>query len=610
VPAVGGQEQGDRGALSSPFFRWRNPKHAILSHTNDTIFKSNTPQETKVNSKNRIVIVGGVACGPKAAARARRCDPSAKIAVIEEGNLISYASCGLPYYVSGLIQKRNALLVRSAQDFKSISDIDVMLQTRVESIDRAGHRLNLTNLSTGQSSKIDYDKLVLATGANPVKPALEGRELGGIFSVKDVTDADAILAWVNALGGGKAVVVGAGLIGIEMTDVLSSRGLSVTLVEALGNVLPGALEAEIAAPLAKSLNKKGVILRLGERVSRFEGEAGRVRRVVTEGAIIDADVAIVAIGVRPNVRLAREAGLTIGTTGAIAVNEMLQTSDPDIYAGGDCVENSHLVTGKPVFAPMGSTANKHGRVIGTNVTGGKDTFPGVLGTTVVKALDYHVGRTGLGENEARAAGFDVVTALVPGPDHVNYYPASRDILLKLVADKKTGRLLGGQGLGRGDLAKRIDVLATAITYGGTVDSLANLDLGYAPPYNTPMDPIHNAANTIRNKIAGMAESLSLAQVKERLDSGEDFVLLDVRGQKEWDTWRIEGQQVRLIPQNVLMSRLAELPKDKPIVTTCRGGTRAYQAARMLKGAGFKDVKFAEGCLIAWPYECFGGDKEQ
>jgi rhodanese-related sulfurtransferase len=268
-----------------------------------------------------------------------------------------------------------------------------------------------------------------------------------------------------------------------------------------------------------------------------------------------------------------------------------------------------LVTRNPVYAPMGSTANKHGRVIGTNVTGGRETFPCVLGTTVVKALDAHAGRTGLGDKEARAAGFDVVTALVAGPDHANYYPSSRDILLKVIADRKTGRVLGGQGFGRGVLAKRIDVIATAITFGGTLDALANLDLGYAPPYNTAMDPVHSAANTIRNNISGMAEPLSLAQLKARLDSAEDFVLLDVRAQKEWDTWRIEGEQVRLIPQNILLSRLAELPKDKPIVTTCRGGTRAYQAALMLKRAGFKDVKFAEGCLIAWPYDCFGGDKE-
>ena len=562
-----------------------------------------------MRTSQRIVVIGGVACGPKAAARARRCDPSARITIIDEGSLVSYATCGLPYYVSGAVTRRNALLVRSVADFKNVASIDVLLQTRVEAIDRSGHRISVVSVPTSHASTLEYDKLVIATGSNPVVPNLEGRQLNGIFSVKDVANADAILAWVTTAGVKKAVVVGAGLVGIEMAEVLITRGLEVTIVEALDRILPGALDDEISAILARQLGRKGLALRLNERVLKFEGEEGRVRRVVTAGGTLDADVVIVAIGVRPNVALARSAGLTIGATGGIAVNDTLQTNDPDIYAGGDCVENTNLVSGAKVLAPMGSTANKHGRVIGTNVTGGRETFPGVLGTTVVKALDYHIGRTGLGEAAARAAGFEVTTALAPGSDRVNYYPGAHDILLKVIADARTGRVLGGQGMGRGDLVKRIDVLATAITFGGTVEALANLDLGYAPPYNTPLDPLHSAANVIRNKLAGMAEGLTPAQVKAKLDAGEDFVLLDVRSQKEWSTWRLEAPQVRLMPQDQLLQRLSELPKDKLIVTTCRVGGRAYQAALTLRGAGFKHVQFAEGSLIAWPYESFGGEKE-
>ena len=558
---------------------------------------------------NRIVVIGGVACGPKAAARARRCDPNARITIVEEGSMVSYASCGLPYYVSGAIAKRNALLVRTAADFKNVSDIDVLLGTRVEAIERPGHRVHVVDLSSGVASTMEYDKLVIATGSNPVRPLLDGRDLSGIFSVKEVADADNILGWLASSGAKKAVIVGAGLVGIEMTEVLMARGLQVTLVEAMGRVLPGALDEEIAAPVGRYLAKKGVDLHLGERVVRFEGESGRVRRVVTEESSLEADVAVVAIGVRPNVKLARDAGLALGPPGAIAVNQMLQTSDPDIYAGGDCAENTHLVTGARVCSPMGSTANKHGRVIGTNVTGGRESFPGVLGTTVVKGLECHVGRTGVGEMEAREAGFDVVTALVPAPDRPDYYPGSRDVLLKVIADGKTGRILGGQGMGRGELAKRIDVLATAITFGGTVETLANIDLGYAPPYNTPLDPLHHAANVIRNKISGLAEGLTPAEVKAKLDSGEDFVLLDVRSQPEWNMWRLDDPRVRLIPQNAMLQPLGELPHDKQIVTVCRRGVRAYQAAIALKGAGFSDVKFAEGSLAAWPYDCFGGEKE-
>ena len=558
---------------------------------------------------NRIVIIGGVACGPKTAARARRCDPKAKITIVEQGTLVSYASCGLPYYVSGAVQRRNALLVRSVQDFKNIGDIDVLLGTRADAIDRTGHAVRVTDLASGQSKSLEYDRLVIATGTNPVMPQLDGRDLAGIHPLKDVADADGILGQVTTAGLRKAVIVGAGLIGIEMAEVLLTRGLEVTLIEALNRVLPAALDDEIAAPLARYLSRKGVAIRLGERVVRFEGKDGRVCRVITDKAAIDADLVIMAIGVRPNVALARDAGLAIGPTGAISVNEALQTSDPDIYAGGDCVESTNLITGTKVCLPMGSTANKHGRVIGTNITGGHETFPGVLGTTVVKAMDYHVGRTGLGEKEARDVGFDVVTALVAGTDRPNYYPGSRDIMLKLIADRKTGRVLGGQGTGRGEIAKRVDVLATAITLGCNLDTLADIDLGYAPPYNTPLDPVHQAANVIKNKLDGLADALTPAQLKDRLDSDEDFVLLDVRGQKEWDTWRVDDARARLMPQNSLLQRLGDLPRDRQIVTICRGGTRAYQAALALKGAGFANVKFTEGSLIAWPYDCFGGEKE-
>ena len=557
----------------------------------------------------RILIIGGVACGPKAAARARRCDPDARITIVEQGSLISYASCGLPYYVSGTIQRRGALLVRSAQDFANISEIDVLLATRADEIDRSAHSVRVTNMVTGERSALEYDKLVLATGANAVMPRIEGRDLRGIYPLKNVPDADLMLAEITGGAVKKVVIVGAGLIGIEMCDVLVSRGLQVTVVEAMDRVLPGALDEEIASPLGRYLARKGVDLRLGERVVRFEGQEGKVQRVVTDSRAVDADIVVVAVGVRPNVELARQAGLLLGPTGAIAVTDAMLTNDPDIYAGGDCTENTHLVTGAKVFMPMGSTANKHGRIIGTNVTGGHETFPGVAGTTVVKAMGYHVGRTGLGEKDARDAGFDVVTALVGGTDRPNYYPGSRDMILKLIADRNTGRVLGGQATGWGEVVKRIDVLATAITMGSTLDNLANLDLGYAPPYNSPIDLLEQAANVIKNKLDGRADGLTPAQLKTELDSKEDFVLLDVRSQREWDTWRLDDPRARLVPQNALLQKLGELPRDRRIVTFCRGGTRAYQAALTLRSAGFEGVRFTEGSMLAWPYDCFGGEKE-
>jgi len=316
---------------------------------------------------------------------------------------------------------------------------------------------------------------------------------------------------------------------------------------------------------------------------------------------LDASLVLLSLGVRPNVSLAKEAGLTIGTTGGLVVNEYLRTSDPAIYAGGDCVEVVNLITRKKTLVPMGSTANKHGRIIGTNITGGSDTFPGIVGTAVVKVFDLNVARTGLNEAQARDAGYDIVTSLIPSFDHATYYPGSRDILVKLVAEKSSGQLLGGQAVGTGDTSKRIDVLATALTFGARVDDMANLDLSYAPPYNSAMDPLHNAANVIRNKQTGHAKALTPQEVKNKLDKGEKFVLLDVRSPLEWKAQRIEAPQVKLLPLPELRKRMGELSREDEIVILCRTSIRAYQAERILDGAGFKNVKFMDGSMAAWPF---------
>ena len=279
----------------------------------------------------------------------------------------------------------------------------------------------------------------------------------------------------------------------------------------------------------------------------------------------------------------------------------MQTNDPDIYAGGDCVENINLITRQPMLAPMGSTANKHGRVIGTNIAGGEETFPGVLGTAIAKIFDYNVGRTGLTEAAAIADGYEVVTSLVPGSEHAGYYPENRDIMVKLIVDKNDNTILGGQVVGPGDVAKRIDVLATALTFGAGVDDLADIDLAYAPPYNSAFDPLHHAANVIRNQKSGLARSLSAAEVKRKIDNKDDFILLDVRSHEEYQTGRINASQTRLLPLPELRSRIGELPKDAEIVVYCKSSMRAYQAQRILNGAGFKKVAFLAGSITAWPY---------
>ncbi|OGN98918.1 MAG: hypothetical protein A2Y89_01575, partial [Chloroflexi bacterium RBG_13_51_18] len=510
--------------------------------------------------------------------------------------------CGLPYFISGAV-KEGDLIARQADYFRNVFNMTVFTGTLAMSINPKAKRVEIVDIKTDKHQTLDYDKLVIATGATSVVPGWEGIDLKGIFTLTNIADAMDIRNYMKVLKNKKVVVVGAGLIGLEAAENFTFMGFKVTVLEALGWPLPALLDAEIAAHLEKHLKSKGVKLMFGQRVTGFQGDGnGYVNKVLVGDKGLDAGMVLLSLGVRPNVTLAKEAGLTIGTMGGIAVNEYLQTSDPDIYAGGDCVEVVNLITQKKTLVPMGSTANKHGRVIGTNVTGGRDTFPGVMGTGVVKVFDLNVGRTGLNEAQAKEAGYDIVTSLIPGVDHATYYPGAKDILVKLVAEKGNGRLLGGQVMGPGEAAKRIDVLATALTTGATVDNLANLDLAYAPPYNSAMDPLHHAANVIRNKMAGYARALTAQEVKTKLDKNEKFVLLDVRSQMEWKMQRIEAPQVKLLPLPELYKRMGELSKDDEIVVLCRSSIRAYQAQRILGGAGFKNVCFMDGSLAAWPYE--------
>jgi NADPH-dependent 2,4-dienoyl-CoA reductase/sulfur reductase-like enzyme/rhodanese-related sulfurtransferase len=549
-----------------------------------------------------IVIIGGTACGPKAAARARRLDQSAKITIVEQRDNLSTATCGLPYFISGVVLEKN-LVARQADYFRNVFDMTVFTGTKVTAVNPKAHTVEIVDIKTNKQQTLDYDKLVIATGASPTVPNWEGKDLKGIFTLNNIPDAVSIRNHIATLKNKEVVIVGAGLIGLEAAENFVALGLNVTVLEALGWPLPALLDAEIATHLEKHLKSKGVNLMFGQRVTGFQGDnEGQVNKVMLGNVGVDACLVLLSLGVRPNVILAKEAGLTISTTGGIAVNSHLQTSDPDIYAGGDCVEMVNLITQQKTLVPLGSTANKHGRIIGTNVTGGNETFPGIVGTGVVKVFDYNVGRTGFNEAQAKAGGFDITTSLVPSDDHATYYPGAKGILIKLIAEKSSGRLLGGQIVGLGDVAKRTDVLATAITMGAKVDDLANLDLGYAPPYNSAMDPLHQAANVIRNKRDGLARGLTPQEVKNKIDKNEKFILLDVRSTAEWNAQRIEVPQVKLIPLTELRQRINELTKDDEIVIYCRTSIRAYQAQRILDGAGFKNVSFMDGSLNAWPYD--------
>jgi len=396
--------------------------------------------------------------------------------------------------------------------------------------------------------------------------------------------------------------VGAGLIGMEVSEALVTRGLTVSIVEMLPTVVPALLDADLAQHLQRHLSVKGVQVHTGTRVASLESDdTGRMAAVVTDTGRIEADLVLIATGVYPNVKLARDAGLEIGETGAIKVNAHLQTNDPDIYAGGDCVENLHRLTGKPCYVPLGSTANKHGRVIGDNVTGGDNAFPGVLGTVIFKAFDVSVGRVGLSEKDCASHGIPCLVALTPGPDRAHYYPTAKPMVLKVVSHAETGKLLGVQAVGAGDVAKRIDVAATALSFGATSRDLTELDLAYAPPYSSAVDLLAHAANVLDNKAKRIAQAISPAALKAKLDAGEEFMLLDVRSPKEVAAAPFNDARVVNIPLGMLRTRLSELPRDKEIVAFCKISVRGYEAQRILNGEGFDNVVFLDGGLMAWPY---------
>jgi NADPH-dependent 2,4-dienoyl-CoA reductase/sulfur reductase-like enzyme/rhodanese-related sulfurtransferase len=552
----------------------------------------------------KVVIVGGVAAGPKVASKVIRLMPNAEVTIVEKGKLLSYAGCGLPYYVSGVVKEQAELMstpigvVRDPVFFQKVKNVHVLNQTEATEIDRPGKRLRIKSVADASESWLDYDKLVLATGASPVVPPIDGVGLDNIFTLHGVRDAEGIKSVLADQGARDVVIIGGGLIGAEVTESLVERGCRVTIVEMLPQILR-MLDWEMACLVAGHMESRGVKVLTNTKVLRFEG-AGKVSRVVTDKGDLPADMVVMAIGVLPNVKLAEEAGLEIGPTRAIKVDEHMQTSDPDIYAAGDCVESVNLVTGERCYVPLGSTANKQGRVVAVNICGGNDTFPGVLGSTVCKVFDHCVARTGLTETDARQAGYDVTVALGPAPDKAHFMPGAKPLLLKLIVDSKTRRLIGAESVGPGAGDKRIDVAAMAITAGMTVDQIANADLCYAPPYAPAMDNIITAANIARNKLDGNMIGVSAEQVHRMLERDEDLVFLDVRSQGEYDQVHLQGSI--LIPLGALRNRLDELPNGKRIVTFCQISLRGYEAALILNAAGFNDVCVMDGGIAMWPYD--------
>ena len=536
----------------------------------------------------RLVIIGGVAGGASAAARARRLSETCEITVLERGPHVSFANCGLPYFVGGEIPNEEDLLVQTPKSLHSRFNLDVRVHSEVVSIDRESKVVNVRELTNGREYALPYDALVISTGAAPLTPPIPGIQREGHFVVRNVPDVVRIKSWISETEDTRAVVVGGGYIGLEMAEQLVRHGgVSVSLVEALPQVM-APLDPEMAAWLHLELKQHGVGLCTGSAVAAFEAptdaEPARASIVVLkDGRRLPADVVVLGMGVKPESTLAKAAGLEIGSRGGIRVNERMQTSDPAIYAVGDVVEVRDVITGEWSLIPLAGPANRQGRIAADNIMGRSSVYHGTQGTAVLRLFGLTAGCTGANEKTLRAAGRSYQALHLHPASHAGYYPGAEPIALKVLFDPSTGRLLGAQAVGRDGVDKRLDVLATALKAGMTMDDLAELELAYAPPFGSAKDPVNLAGMAAQNVLAG---DVALAQWHEiaTLDPDKTLVL-DVRRADERAKGCIPGSLH--IPLDELRGRLGELPKDKEIIASCQSGQRSYFACRLLTQHGFK-----------------------
>jgi len=562
-----------------------------------------------MSDRKRIVVIGGSAAGPKAAAKARRTDNDAEIVILQKDPELSMASCGYPYYVGGVFNDRNMLLstgsgvTRDSRYYLNAKAIDARTNTEATGIDRDHRTVHARNLLTGETDVLSYDKLIIATGATPKIPPVPGTDLQGITTLQSMKDADFLRKVRDEGVIRKAVVIGGGLIGIETCEALQLAGVKVTVIEMLPQILTF-LDWELAKLAENHVKSKSVHVVTGNGIAAFLGEGGKLTGVkLGDGTELPCELAVVAIGVAPNVRLAREAGLKISETGGIEVNAYMQTSDPDIYAVGDCVETVNRITGKKVLAPYGDLANLQGRVAGENAASANtETFPGTIQTGICKVFDFAAGATGLSETAAKKLGYeDIITVINASPDKPGFMNGLL-LVTKMVADRKTGKVLGAQCVGPGNVSKQIAQWAMAIQGGLSVADIVNADLPYAPPFSLAIDHFIATAHIMQNKMKGKLKGISAVAVREKLDAGGNPFLIDVRDAVEYEQMRL-GIGETLIPLGALRKRLPDLPRDKnrEIICYCKISLRGYEAALVLEANGWKNVKVMEGGIMAWPY---------
>lgn len=540
------------------------------------------------------LIIGGVAGGATVAARLRRMDEKANIILLERGKYVSYANCGLPYYIGDTINNREKLFVQTAKGFTDRFRIDIRTEQEVTAIRPDKKEVEIKNLSTGETYTETYDKLVLSPGAEPLRPGIEGIGSKKIFTLRNVPDTDTIKNYVNTENPKRAIVVGGGFIGLEMAENLHDLGIQVDVVE-MANQVMAPLDFSMAAIVHRQLTDKGVGLHLEDGVSRFEEKDGGVTVHLRSGKQIATDMVLLSIGVRPETKLAKDAGLAIGERGGITVNDYMQTSDADIYALGDAVEVRHLVTGQPALIPLAGPANKQGRIVADNIVfGNKKKYPGSIGTSIAKVFDLTVAAAGANAKLLQQNNIPYISSYTHGASHAGYYPGAVPLSIKILFAPENGKLLGAQIVGFNGVDKRIEMLAQVIQRGGTVHDLAELEHAYAPPYSSAKDPVNMAgfvAENILNKKSRIIQWRELAELPA------DTIRIDVRTHDEYKLGTIPG--FINIPVDELREHLDELPKEKPIVVTCAVGLRGYLAYRILVQNGFKHVRNLSGGYKTW-----------
>ncbi len=528
----------------------------------------------------KIVIIGGVAGGASAAARARRLNESAQITILERGEYISFANCGLPYHIGGTIAERSKLLIQTPQAMKSRFNIDVYTKTEVIGIDRKAKEVIVRDLAQNREYRQAYDKIVLSPGAEPVKPNLPGIKSKNVFTLRSIADMDAIKQAIDQNVEGRVLIVGGGYIGLEMAEALRHRKIPVTLAE-LENQVFGPIDYEMASAVGMQLRMNGIDLRLGNSVTAIEEHKSNLLVHLSSGDSATCSAVIIAVGVRPENKLAKDAGLDIGSRGGIVVNELMQTSDPDIFAVGDAIEVEDFVGGFSTLIPLAGPANRQGRIAADNIMGHATKYKKTQGTGICKVFDLAVGMTGLSEKALKRLGRSYEKIYVHPASHATYYPGASQISLKLIFDPENGKVLGAQAIGSDGVDKRIDVLATAIRAGMTVHDLTELELAYAPPYGSAKDPINYAGFVASNVLDGNAK---ICHVEDVLNPNEKQLLLDVRTPIEVEAGTISG--AINIPVDKLRNHLTKLPKEKELLVFCQVGLRGYIACRILSQNGF------------------------